>query len=218
MRSMAMIAVAAIIGSFYLVWPVRADNLEEQSRTVLNGWLEEVMRSASIKIIPKVIPIQDQLLDTMFPENRFFGVYISRWPVAITPPKELSNETVVRVQDAGSVEPIRDEAALKSFLEQALTDVGDETRARSAIVASLELAEAGAKGGPYQFDSPEVSLIRQADSLVASARAQVQQPARGELAVSMLFGPQGKVEPGSVRVENRVRPGPPPAGVSRIGG
>jgi len=108
----------------------------DKSRAVLDAWLGNIMRGIAIKIEPKVIPIEDETLQEVFPDERFYGFYIPRWPVAIKPPKELSYET------------IRDAKTLTIFLTHKLVDIKNEPRARAALRASLRLAEAGAKDGP----------------------------------------------------------------------
>jgi len=120
----------------------------DKSRAVLDAWLGNIMRGIAIKIEPKVIPIEDETLQEVFPDERFYGFYIPRWPVAIKPPKELSYETIVSVQRDGPVEPIRDAKTLTIFLTHKLVDIKNEPRARAALRASLRLAEAGAKDGP----------------------------------------------------------------------
>jgi hypothetical protein len=162
-----------------------------------------------IKIEPKVIPIEDENVRKIFPGDRFFGVYLPRWPVAIRPPKELSYETDVCIRNDKSVEPIGDEDALRTFLAHAISNVFDEKDARSALLASLRLAEAGAKNGPYEFDEPSnISVVRRERSILAIARATVRGSARGELELRMEFS-DGGITPGAINISGRLRPGPP---------
>jgi hypothetical protein len=200
----ALIALCAVPG-----WSAPDDPPEDKGRAVLNAWLARALQSIAIKIEPKVIPVEDENIQQVFPGDRFYGVYVPRWPVAIRPPKELSYETVVCIRQDESVEPIRDEEALRTFLAQRLLGVQDETRARAALLASLRLAEAGAKGGPYQFEEPEFSVVRQEKSILATARAAVHEPGRGEVEIRMEFGSDGRINSDAIKIGGRPRPGPP---------
>jgi len=189
---------------------VRSEEPVDKSRAVLDAWLAKVMQSISIKIEPKVIPIEDDGLQRIFPGNHFYGVYLPRWPVAIRTPKELSYENVIVVRQDESIEPIRDGQALTSFLTQALANIQDEPRARLALLGSLRLAEAGAKDGPYQFDDPQISITQQEKNIVGSARAAVHEPGSGEVSIRIEFGPDGRVKPNGIEIDGRPRRGAPP--------
>ena len=189
---------------------VRSEEPVNKSRAVLDAWLAKVMQSISIKIEPKVIPIEDVGLQRIFPGNHFYGVYLPRWPVAIRTPKELSYENVIVMRQDESIEPIRDGQALTSFLTQALANIQDEPRARRALLGSLRLAEAGAKDGPYQFDDPQISITQQEKNIVGSARAAVHEPGSGEVSIRIEFGPDGRVKPNGIEIDGRPRRGAPP--------
>ena len=167
------------------------------------------MQGMKIKIKPKVIPLEDEILGKVFPADRFYGVYLPRWPVAVRPPKELSYETVVDIRRGESVEPIRDDEALRTFLGQTLSGVTDEVHARAAVLASLRLAAALAKGAPYRLESPEISVVRQENHLIATALAAVRQPGRGDITIRMQFGGDGKIALDAIKIDGRARPGPP---------
>jgi hypothetical protein len=168
------------------------------------------MQGISIKIEPKIIPIEDNGLQRIFPGNRFYGVYLPRWPVAIRTPKELSYENVIVVRQGESIEPIRDGEALTSFLTKGLANIQDEPRAHLALLASLRLAEAGAKDGPYQFEDPQISITRQEKNIIGSARGAVHEPGTGEVTVRVEFGPDGKPTPDGIEIDGRPRRGAPP--------
>lgn len=200
----ALIALSSVLGG-----SAPGDPPEDKGRAILNAWLARVLQSIAIKIEPKVIPVEDENIQKVFPGDRFYGVYVPRWPVAVRPPKELAYETVVCIRHGGSVEPIRDEEALRTFLAQTLPSVEDETQARAALLASLRLAEAGAKGGPYQFDEPEFSIVRQEKSILATARAAVLELGRGEVEIRMEFSSDGRIKSDAIKIGGRPRPGPP---------
>jgi len=207
MISMAL--ALAVVGLSGIPAKSAQGSVEDESRTVLDSWLASVMQNMPIKIEPKVISIEDEFVQKVFPGKHFYGVYLPRWPVAVKPPLELSYETVVCVRDNKSVEPIRNEDVLKTFLAQTLADIKDESWARAAVLASLRLVGAGAKGGPYQLEKPDISVVRQEENIVATAQAAVHEPSRGEITIRIEFSADGKTMPGAIEIGGRPRPGPP---------
>jgi hypothetical protein len=202
---LAVAALAGVPGR-----PAHGDALGDKSLEMLQSWLDNVMQSSPVKIKPqKVIPIEDAMLQQVFPDDRFYGVYFATWPVAPRLPKELAHETVVRVRHGESVEPIRGEEALRTFLTQALADIRDEDKARAAVLASLRLAEAASKAGSYPFEKPEVSVVRQGTTIVATAQAAVNELSLGEVAIRVEFSADGKIKPDGVQIADRTRLGPP---------
>jgi hypothetical protein len=187
---------------------------EKKGRAALDAWLEDVVRrapadSAAHQIKPNVIPIENESIRRIFPEDDFYAVYYPRWPRAILPPKELSNETILCVKHATAVEPIRGEDGLRTFLARTLTGIGNDPRARDAVLASLWLAAFDANGGPYELDAPDVSVTHQGGNIIASARAAVKEPARGNIEIAMEFNPNGQVSPSAIKISSRARRGPP---------
>jgi hypothetical protein len=182
----------------------------DKDRQMLDAWLDNVLESSPVKVRPqRVVPIDDENVRKMFPGGRFYDISFATWPVAQRLPKQLSHEMLARVVDQSSVEPIRDEETLKTFLAQALTDIRDESAAAAAAQASLRLAQAVATAGSYAFDKPDVSVVRRGDNIVATARAAVQEPARGEVGISLEFAADGKVKPDGITIDDRSRRGPP---------
>jgi hypothetical protein len=182
----------------------------DAGESMLYSWLDNVMQSVPTKIKPqKVIPIADADVLAVFPGDRFYGVYFATWPVAPKLPKELSFETVVRIRQGGSIEPIGSADALRNFLAQNLGNIRDDGQARTAALASLRLAEAGAKAGPSPFEQPSVAVVRQGNNLVATASSAVQAPGRGEVAIHLEFGADGKINPDALKIDDRTRRGPP---------
>jgi hypothetical protein len=179
---------------------------------MLSSWLDHVMQSVQTKRRPqKVIAIEDANLQTVFPGDRFYGIYFGRWPrpPAVSElPKELSIETVVRVRQGSSIEPIRSKEELRIFLAQNLSNVLGDSQARTAVLASLRLAEAGSQAGDSPFGQPNVSVIRQGNNVVATARAAVKEPSRGEVEVRLEFNADGKVNADAIKVEDGARSSP----------
>lgn len=208
MTSLALIlAVAALAGVADRL--AHGEALGDKSWEMLNSWLDNVLQSIPVTIKPqKVVPIEDEMLQKVFPDNRFYGVYFATWPVAPRLPKELAHETVVRVRQGESIQPIRGEDGLRTFLAQALVDIRDEDKAKAAVLASLRLAEAVSKAGAYPFEKPEVSVARQGTTIVATARAAVN-PSLGEVAIRLEFGADGKIKPDAVKIDDRTRRAPP---------
>jgi hypothetical protein len=183
----------------------------EAAEGMVDSWLNSVLQSMQIKIKPlKVLPVVDANLQSTFSGSLFYGIYFATWPVAPRLPKELSYETVVRIQPGGgSVEPIRGIEELKNFLAQNLSNTQDENTARSVALASLRLAEALAKAGSSSFEQPNVSVVRQGNNIIATARAAVQEPNRGEVTIRVEFSGDGKISPGAIKIEDGTRRGPP---------
>jgi hypothetical protein len=116
----------------------------------------------------------------------------------------------VRIRRDKSVEPIRSKEALSDFLALMLGIVRDDVQARTAALASLRLAEAVARAGSSPFEQPNISIVRRGNNIVATAGAAVQQPSRGEVAITLEFGADGKLNPDAIKIDDRTRPGPPP--------
>jgi hypothetical protein len=184
----------------------------ETTETALHSWLDNLFQSSqTVRRPQRVIPIDDRNLGAVFPRDRFYGIYFGRWPrppSASELPKELSPETVVRIEEGKQPQSIR-EGTLGNFLLQALENVRDDSQARTAVLASLRLAEAGSRAGESSFDQPNVSVMRQGSVIIANARAAAQAPSRGEVEIHLNFKSDGKVDPNSIRIEDRTRPGPP---------
>lgn len=203
--NIALMALGGILGP-----SACGDAPEEKSRAALDAWLAGVMEKSAIKIEPKVTPVDDEIVRKVFPRDRFYVVHMPRWPVAVKPPPGLSYETLVRIRPDEPVEPIRDEEALKAFFARSLAGVIDQEQARTAVLAAFRLTGACAKGGPFKFSQPEVSIVPQGDALLGTARAAVQEPDRGAFEVRVEFGPNGRIKPDAIQIMGRPRPGPPP--------
>jgi hypothetical protein len=177
---------------------------------MVDAWLNNVLQGAPVKVKPqKVAPIDDEHVRDVFPSGRFYDISFATWPVAPRLPQPLSHQMLARVADGGSVEPISDAESLKRFLAEELRNIRDEGAAAAAALASVRLAEAIATAGSYAFDKPEVSAVRDGSTIVASARATVQEPARGEVGIRLEFGSDGRVKPDGITIDDHSRRGPP---------
>lgn len=209
MSSLSLILAITALGGV----PGKVDGGEtpkDDNLQILTSWLDNVLEGVPVKIKPqKVVPIEDDNVQKIFSGDRFYGISFATWPVAPRLPKELSYETLVRVRQGGSIEPVRDQEALKGFLAQSLTGIEDKERAAAAGLASLRLAEAIATAASSAFEKPHVSVVQQGSGIVATARAAAAEPARGEVEVQLEFGSDGKVKPDSIRIDDRSRRGPP---------
>src|SRR5581483_9263361 len=83
----------------------------------------------------------DAAVRRLFPDEQFYSVRFMRYPRAVKPPAPLKLENLVGVHADGSVERIDSLDALKTLLEKKLADVRTEEQARSALLASLRLAQ-----------------------------------------------------------------------------
>jgi hypothetical protein len=182
--------------------------LEDKDRQMIDAWLNKMLEGAAVKP-RKVVPIEDENVRKVFPGGRFYDISFATWPVAPRLPKQLSHEMLARVLDRDSVETIRDEETLRTFLAQALTDIRGEDAATAAALATLRLAQAVATAGSYAFDKPHVSVVRRGDDIIATARAAAQEPARGEVEIRLEFSADGKVKPDGIKIDDRSRRGPP---------
>jgi hypothetical protein len=54
-----------------------------------------------------------------------------------------------------------------------------------------------------------VSTVREGSDLIATARAAVQEPARGDVEIRLEFGSDGRIKPDGIKIDDRSRPGPP---------
>jgi hypothetical protein len=161
---------------------------------VLDSWLRGRLESGRIKIEPKVVPIEIQAVREIFPDDDFYGVYFPRWPRAIPPPEGLSFETIVCLRKHNSVEVIRGT---------------DETKARVIVQASLILAAFSSQNGPYELKEPQVSIVRESKGMTATAEAAVNEPARGDIKVTIEFNAAGSTNPDAVRITTSTHSGPP---------
>jgi len=201
MSFITLILAAAVLGGA----AGNDDNLQ-----TLNSWLNNVLESMTVKIRPqKVVRIEDENVQKAFPDDHFYSISFATWPVAPRLPKELSHETLVRIRPDGAIEPIRNEAELKSFLAQSLTAIQDEKQAATAGLASLRLISAVANAASSPFEKPDVSVVKQGKDFIATARAAAAAPARGEVEVQLQFGADGKTTPESIKTDDRSRRGPP---------
>jgi hypothetical protein len=182
---------------------------DQKSRAKLNSWLADTMKDMQTRIEPKVIPIMDETIRQFFPGSHFYAVYLPRWPRAVIPPKQLSLETLICVSGDGVVEPIRNRDELRAFLARKLAGVTNEDRARNAALASLLLATAGAKSGPYQLKSPDIQVTSEGTHIIGNARASVHEPSRGNIDVRVEFGPDGRTTPNDIKIQSSTKPAPP---------
>jgi hypothetical protein len=183
---------------------------QDKDRHMVDAWLNKVLESAPVKVKPqKVAPIDDKHVRNVFPRSRFYNISFATWPVAPQLPKPLSHQMLAQVADGESVEPISDPDSLKRFLTSELTAIPDEGAASAAALASLRLAQAIATAGSYTFDKPEVSAVGEGSNIIATARAAVQEPARGEVEIRLEFGTDGRLKPDGITIDDRSRRGPP---------
>src|SRR5204862_3998797 len=127
----------------------------------------------------------------IFPDDTFYGVYFPRWPRVISPPDELSSETIVRVRNEDAVEAIRGNDELRMFLARMISGVTNEATAHASVEASLDLAAFGLTNGPYKLKQPEFSIRREDNGITASAHAAVFEADRGEISVTIHFNAAG---------------------------
>ncbi len=181
-----------------------------QNRAILDRWLDVRLKSSQIQIEPKVVRIDSQPVRQVFPKDDFYGVYMPRWPRAVTPPEGLSYETIVVLRNNESVEALRGDDELRSFLASSLTKITDEDAARAVVEAALVLAAYGSPSGPYEMKEPVVSIVRRNENIVATGQAEVREAGRGNIKITLEFNANGNTDFKAITIANSIRPGPPP--------
>jgi len=145
----------------------------------------------------------DAAVRRLFPDEQFYSVRFMRYPRAVKPPAPLKLENLVGVHADGSVERIDSLDALKTLLEKKLADVRTEDQARSALLASLRLAQEFYQDGNYTFTVPEqsISVVSRDNHWIASGKSVVTKGGEGEITVSLTTG-----TPGQVTIKGKVKP------------
>jgi len=189
--------------------PAQGGTLEDKVQPLFSSWLGDFKKNIKEPIEPRIVPIEDESVQKVFPDYHFYGVYIPRMPRAPRTTGGISLENVVGVRDGESVQPISSEAALRTFLGRTLASIGSESQARAAAIASLRLAAAVAERGPYQLEEPDVSVLRKEGNIVINAIGAVRAPARGEITIRMEFNAGGTITPDAIEIDGHPRPGPP---------
>ena len=187
-----------------------AETLRQNNRAALDSWVGSRMESSSIHIVPKVVPIAEQSVREVFPKYDFYGVYMPRWPRAITPPEGLSYETIGVLCAGEFVGAIRGDEELKAFVAKNLTEVTSETGARRAAEAALILVSYCSSNGPFQLKEPVLSAVRESKGILVTAQAEVHEPARGDIKVTLEFDATGRTSPGAITIASAARAQPPP--------
>jgi hypothetical protein len=182
---------------------------DETLPSEVSSWLKEVMTKSQGHIKPNIVEVEDESVLKVFPGGRFYGVYFPRWPRVIPPPAELLSENLLCIRQGRNLELIRGDNGLKVFLARNLQGVENEDAACLAARASLVLASFNATGGPYPLQKPDVSAVRQGNTILSIARAAVQEPNRGNIEISIEFGPGGRADSGGIKLAGRPRRGPP---------
>jgi hypothetical protein len=181
-----------------------------RGNTTLDSWLTSILEKAPTKVRPqKIEPITSEELKKVFPDDEFYAISFATWPRPPSLPQELSTQMIARVRQ-GTVAPLRNMDDLAKYLGGELPQARGDEQIRTVMLASLRLAEPVARAGAYEFAKPALSVTRANLNLEATASASVAEPARGDVTVSMEFTKEGNVLPGSIRIEDRTRAGPPP--------
>ena len=180
----------------------------EQGREHVDQWLTDIAKGKPVEAAPKIAPVDGGAVNTLFTHDQFFTKQFMRYPRAVKPPGSLKLENLVRVRTGGSVERIEDVDALKKLFAVKLADTRDEKQVREVLLAFMRLVQEFYQDGFYIFAVPDqsVSIVRDGDHFVASAKAVVTKGGQGDIEVKMTTGSATNIEvTGKVRPDVRPR-------------
>ena len=106
----------------------------------------------------QIIPVTDEAAARAFPAHSFYVLRFRQYPVVQVPPAPLTASNLFAVKPDGSVEHLRDTAALESFFRATLAPIRAEGEARDATTAWLRLAQEFHQDGFFQFSVPHNSV------------------------------------------------------------
>jgi hypothetical protein len=157
-----------------------------------------------------VAPISDAAVVRALPDHLIYSVLYRRFPLAQAPAEGLSASNVFAVGSDGTVEPLKDTAALGAFLVKNLkagTDDQAKDAARAAVRLIAELYQDGFYTFALQDDSTKVTT---ADGVrTATARSVVMKGGNGEFTVTVKARADGSIAEVSQSISD-LKPGPRP--------
>jgi len=174
----------------------------DRSRAVLDAWLARIPGADT----GKVLPVDDAVVQRVFPSRRFYVVRFMRYPRAEVPPPPLDLENLISVGPDRIIQNLENLYALKHFLRSELPPERDKTGARDAIGVCLRLAQEYFQDGFYTFVTPDdsVSVVSEAGRLVLAGKSVVVSGGSGQVNCKLMFRlPSGSVE--SVSLNGKVR-------------
>jgi hypothetical protein len=186
--------------------------VDERLKAAVEAWIDRAIAADAPKDAPpwriprKVEALDNEHVRKAFADDRFYSVHAKKMPRPDMVPKPLRTLRLVRVPADGSVHPIEDLEGLKSLLCAKFSGVRDESPARAALMTTLRLAEEYYQDGNMTFAVPAntVSVSRHGDRIVATGKAVVSHGGKGEVQVSLNFGPSGALKPDAIKISGRV--------------
>jgi hypothetical protein len=183
----------------------------DKGKAAVEAWIDRAIASSAtrdptpLRLPRKVEAVNDEGVRKTFTDDRFYSVHAKKTPRPDMVPKALRTLKLVRVRPDDSVEQIKDIEALKSLLCSKFSHVRDEAQVRAAVLTSLRLAEEFYQDGTMKFTMPQdaVSVSHEGDRIVATGKAVVSEGGKGEVQVSLNFGPTGTLKPEDVKISGR---------------
>src|SRR5439155_25954918 len=140
--------------------------------------------------------IKDDALARTFPNHLFFSVIYRRYPIArlVRPPLKASNLYAVP-GDGDKPLLLTETKELETFFRKELQPVKDESQAKDAARAWLDLSPVFMQDGFYQFRRIEeaTKAARQDGGMKATGKVVVMKGGNGEIAATLLFNEDGKL-------------------------
>lgn len=143
----------------------------------------------------------------LFPGRQFFAVRFRLFPVAVVPPRPLAARNLFVVEKEGAPRLITDTAELKAFFQAALAPARDDAAAKAAARAWLQLAQALAQDGFYQFTLQDDSLTvtPAGQGRKVTGKTVVTGGGKGEITVTLNFDAAGRLT--AAAEQNTLKPG-----------
>jgi hypothetical protein len=178
----------------------------------VEAWLDRAIASDAAKDAPqpriprKVEAVENEHVLKAFANDRFYSVHAKKMPRPDMVPKALRTMKLVRIRADGSVEGIQDVEALKALLSAKFSGVRKEAQTRASLMTSLRLAEEYYQDGNMTFTVPadNISVKSEGDRIIATGKAVVSKGGKGEVQVTLNFGPSGALKPDDIKISGRV--------------
>ncbi len=158
----------------------------------------------------QIIPVTDEATARAFPAHSFYVLRFRQYPIVQMPPASLTANNLFVVKPDGSVEHLRDAAALESFFRATLAPIRTHSEARDAATTWLRLTQEFHQDGFFEFSVPHNSVRVGSTGLNVTGKAAVnpQGGNTGEIVAALTFDQTGKLVTVSetAKVKKGVRP------------
>ena len=158
----------------------------------------------------QVSRIDDARTARCFSQLHFFSALFRQFPLARQLPADFAASNLLAVEADGKIHKLSTPMQLQELFKIRLPAVTDDKMASDAAAAWLRLAQELVQDGFYKFEILEDSIRIKADSDGKSVqgRAVVMAGGNGDIRVTLVFDPNGRLTRVTEKVD--VRPGPRP--------